>query len=439
MATRGTSKVEVEITAVDDASPKIDKLQNKIDGLEADEARIKVSADITKLDAQLTKALADLHNLTGDEYTVQARLVGTLEDDLIAANKLLEQLDGQTGTVKLEADTSELDAGLQHAADGTDKLSRSASGANNALANMVGNTTQDLGELGGVVGSVGVGIGQMAEYAADAALDGERLGAALGSMAKVAGPIALLSVAVLGVKSAVAGLTEANKLGTESQERWNTAIKDGGDAAQNWIEQMRQTREIVVDMTDLDGHLQDVSRTVKGFSWGRFFNPLEGGRKQVEDITELFEKAGISIDQLGRAITGNEDDQARFRRGVEQSTLSADDQTLVLSLLTQETERYTKAQEAAARFSDVFDPQPATLTAEAIAKMNTQMDRYVEGLTHAGEEVEHQQQLVEAADAHADAIARVNVEAERVDRARIAAHERSEVEKLRDTYQSTLR
>lgn len=100
-----TSKVEVEIVATDDASPKIDRLETKIDGLESDEARVKISADTTRLEQQLAKAKAKLDTLDGDEATVQARLVGSLEKDLADAKRLFDQLDGKTGTVKFRADT----------------------------------------------------------------------------------------------------------------------------------------------------------------------------------------------------------------------------------------------------------------------------------------------------------------------------------------------
>src|SRR5262245_27465976 len=124
-----TTKVEVEIIADDEASPKIDRLQKKIDGLESDEARIVVTSNIDRLDKQLTDALAKLHNLDGDEATVQARLVGNLEDDLIAAKKLFDQLDGKTGTVTLNADTTDAEDSLHRTTLGLDDTQRSANGA----------------------------------------------------------------------------------------------------------------------------------------------------------------------------------------------------------------------------------------------------------------------------------------------------------------------
>jgi hypothetical protein len=107
MATKRTNKVEVEITAVDEASPKIERLEKKIDGLESDEARIIVTANTERLERQLNDAKAKLDGLDGDEASVQARLIGTLEQDLEDAGRLLAQLDGKTGTVRIEANATD--------------------------------------------------------------------------------------------------------------------------------------------------------------------------------------------------------------------------------------------------------------------------------------------------------------------------------------------
>jgi hypothetical protein len=102
MAAR-TNKVEVEITASDEATPKIERLERKIDGLEADEARVTVTANTDRLEQQLADAKTRLEGLDGDEASVTARLVGNLEDELEQARRLLAQLDGQTGTVRITA------------------------------------------------------------------------------------------------------------------------------------------------------------------------------------------------------------------------------------------------------------------------------------------------------------------------------------------------
>jgi hypothetical protein len=107
MATNRTNKVEVQITANDEASKTIDRLERKIDGLESDEARIIVKADTERLERQLDNARTKLEGLDGDEASVQARLIGSLEADLEHAQQLYNQLDGKTGTVRLEANAAD--------------------------------------------------------------------------------------------------------------------------------------------------------------------------------------------------------------------------------------------------------------------------------------------------------------------------------------------
>ena len=192
-------EIAIKIGATDEASPKIDKIAKKIDGMEADEARITVTAQTDKLEAQLDRAKKKLEGLEGDQATVQARLVGTLEEDLEQANKLLADLDGTTGTVKIDS---------VGAKQGIDDLGKSADSSKSVLANMVGNATQDLGALGGVAGSAGVAIGQMGEYMADARAEGEGFKSIFKNFANVGAPIAAVSIALAGIQKVFASIAE---------------------------------------------------------------------------------------------------------------------------------------------------------------------------------------------------------------------------------------
>jgi hypothetical protein len=141
MAAKRTNKVEVEIVAIDEASPKIDRLEQKIDGLESDEARIIVSANTERLEKQLDTARQKLEGLDGDEATVQARLIGNLEADLEQAQTLLSRLDGQTGTVRISA----LDTATKDLEQVEDKLRR------------LDGKVADVGVHGEKAGGLGVG------------------------------------------------------------------------------------------------------------------------------------------------------------------------------------------------------------------------------------------------------------------------------------------
>ena len=173
---------------------------------------------------------------------------------------------------------------LSTAKKGTDDLTDSARGANSAMANMVGNATQDLGALGGVAGSAGVAIGQMAEYAADATFAGEGLGSALGSMAKVAGPIAVLS----------GGLAIATKLFGDFQKRQQ-------EVAENTRETAEAMAEITGAATELEGALESIGATAEDF--GDLLLASLGPEKLGDAVTAAHQ-LGIDFTELGDIIAG---------------------------------------------------------------------------------------------------------------------------------------
>ena len=250
MATTRTNKVEVEIVASDEATPTIAKLEKRIDGLESDEARIIVTANTDRLTKQLDAAKRKMEGLEGDDLTVQARLVGALEEDLEEATKLFEKLDGQTGTVRLDASGNAADEVARF-----DKNVKSAGSSSSVLANTVGNTTQDIGQMGGIAGTAGVAIGQMGEYMADAAAGGEGLGSIMRNFGKVAVPIAAVTAAMWAFNKGaeqskkrtedltdaiddLTSATDANVLATWSQMFMRTAL-DG----KNLHDQLRDLAE----------------------------------------------------------------------------------------------------------------------------------------------------------------------------------------------------
>ena len=95
--------------------------------------------------------------------------------------------------------------------DGLKKVAHEGDNSRSVLANMVGNSVQDLGELGGVAGSAGVAIGQLAEYAADGNIS-------LGGLAKVAGPMAAIGLAVAGISKVMEALGKRSKEVKEQTE-----------------------------------------------------------------------------------------------------------------------------------------------------------------------------------------------------------------------------
>lgn len=300
-------EIAIKLTADDEASPAIAKLAKKIDGLESDEARIIVTADTKKLEAQLDRARLKLQMLDGDEATVQSRLVGTLEEDLEQAKKLLDQLEGQTATVKIDS---------QGARQGIDDLGKSADSSKSVMANMIGNTTQDLGALGGVAGSTGVAIGQMGEYMADAAGSGEKFGSILKSFAGVAAPILAIGAGLKEFAQHAANVAKIKAFRANEVEAYAEALKE----ADTTIGAIRQKLESGKGMV------------------ANFFG-------KDEDLTGAFTALGLSIDNTSTLIEGGVPKIDAWAASMAASGADADALAIITGVLKTNVEDLDKAQQ----------------------------------------------------------------------------------------------
>lgn len=269
-------------------------------------------------------------------------------DDVAAAIRKIDEVAPDHFTGKVRESRGEVD-----------ELSHSARGANSALANMVGNTTQDLGALGGVVGSLGVGIGQMGEYAADAALDGEALGSALRSMAAVAGPIAALSVATLAVQSVLSAMSSgkaAEKAFNDEQVKQFTDAVESADGVMNTYQQsLAKTGEVLVETGQKAGPawtqiVPGVDKLTDALGLlGKFGTT-------VENILPTLTKAGITSQQWTNIVTSPQPVAAmdRLRAAVAELNLSDSERNDILIGARAAQENYAIATDNAAKANQFF-------------------------------------------------------------------------------------
>ena len=255
------------------------------------EKGLEVSPDSGKVDkfiSNLKKAGVEAKNVAKAVESVK-KFAPTVDDSEIAnlvlslrkAGAGFDEIEGKAkelGDTLKELDAPEiknLDASLKTAKTGTDDLTDSARGANSAMANMVGNAAQDLGALSGVAGSAGVAIGQMAEYAADARLAGEGLGSALGSMAKVAVPIAGIAIATQLVGKAMQAANEQSKIQAELVD----------NATKAWAEYLGLTDELQASLDEVGESTSFVSEAMTQLGLS-LFKGLQEGENATEDLAE---------------------------------------------------------------------------------------------------------------------------------------------------------
>lgn len=314
------NELRTRLTVDDQASNVIRKVGDEAKQLE-EPVEITVEARIDKAlgalddvatDARKAKEAAEaLGRALGPELAAKANLDGIVADferanlslDEITANA--DQLGGKLREIAGPdgAGLDQIGTRARAAAADTDKLSDSARGANSALANMVGNSAQELGELGGIAGSAGVAVGQMAEYFSDATLAGEGLGSALKSMVAVVGPIALLAAAVQTVSGALAIQERRAEEAAARTEAVGDAMRSAADDTVGLADKLRETADAMkrFEATDIIGN--DVINRMNDLAASL---PIIGGLAQDlrVDLAAALTKAGSSMYEFSRAIDG---------------------------------------------------------------------------------------------------------------------------------------
>jgi tetratricopeptide (TPR) repeat protein len=197
-------------------STSLDKVESDAKGLAQAVDAIKAHLTVDVDDAKVAGFASDLKNRMGVAF-----------DDVTADAK--QFADVLERGVNMDRTTSE----LRNVGDELDTVRNNSDQSRSVLANMAGNTAQDLGELGGVVGGLGVGLGQLAEYATEGNIGLKDLG-------KVAGPLAALSAAsfvIQGISSGLADLKKRQEAYTQQQEDFNDALRETG-SVQETVNQM---------------------------------------------------------------------------------------------------------------------------------------------------------------------------------------------------------
>jgi hypothetical protein len=301
----------------------------------ADKAAEAIVQMATKMDTELRSAkeasdalaLALGPELTGkmdvDQVVVDLSKMGLTFDEIRGdADKFataLREVD------KIRVD--QVNSGLDGMKGKLDNAEGAASGAKSALANMIGNSAQDIS---GLSSSLGVAIGQMAEYSADALLAGANSKQAFKDMALVAGPIAglaLLSAGVEAVKGSIDAWNKSQQAFVQQQLDFNDAVRQSGsqlDAVNTLIEdnvllqpapEMNTLQSMLNDLPVLGGMLDDTADSVDtvatslataGISQREWFEAMRvdipGGAQRYVDLQaklqDLADTGAITEDQF---------------------------------------------------------------------------------------------------------------------------------------------
>lgn len=270
-------KIDVD---TDEAQHSIDDLLQDVEKLSSEDATIELKLAQQDLGRQLEAIRSDVEKLDASDATIDLKME--------QGDALIADIDKIESKLK-EINATEVRVDVESTTANVGKLGESADGAKSALANMVGNAAQDLGALGGVAGSAGVAVGQLAEYFADARLDADNAGKSFGSLAKSFAPVL---GPIVGIGAAVA---VGSKLWGNYQ------------AAQ--AEVQRQTDDVAKALIELDGIVEQVNEDIAaqaevGDFGDKLLSSLTLTDEKIVDILGSATQLGIAFTDVGDIIAG---------------------------------------------------------------------------------------------------------------------------------------
>lgn len=358
----------VDLVANNEISDEAERAAQALDDIPEDvETRFEVSGidkalagldELSQESASAAIAAEELGRALGPELAARAdtsALVSELQKLGVTADEVTVNADELAAKLR-EIDSPDLGGGIGQAL-GTargeaEKLSDAARGANSALANMVGNTAQDLGALTGVAGSAGVAIGQMAEYFSDATLGGQKLGAALVDMAKVVGPIAALGLATQVLNGYMETQARRAEAAAERTETLGAAMEGAADDAVGLSDALKNNLDALRDFeaTTLLGPtnwMNDIAKAIPLVN--RFAQDVE------VNLVDALAKADSNMFEFSQAIEGSTDEAQAFLdmlyAQMQAGKITGDEYRAFTQAITQ----YREAQRAAAQEQKAFN------------------------------------------------------------------------------------
>jgi hypothetical protein len=322
---------EVKVTADDEASKVLDQVEKKAKSLTTGDFDVTVQgkvdsvlADLEKVGAEAkeTAVAADaLGRALGPELAAQAdttRIVADLQKLGLTADEIAANADQLGAKLKELADIDvggKLGGSLGTARGKMDEMGQSASSSKSVLANMVGNSAQDLGALAGVAGSAGVAFGQMGEYIADAKASGEGFGSILKSFGGVAAPLVGIAIATQLISEHMQNIAEAKAFNAKRVTDYASKLDDAKVSAEELLDVLNDDKSTGI-FARVDGETKDLDKSVRA-TLGTFqaFQDVLADPGGVDDYADSILEAGKNAHLTRIEMTGLEQAVAAARDG----------------------------------------------------------------------------------------------------------------------------
>jgi hypothetical protein len=350
------AELRARITAKDDASKVIDKVADAAQDLEKKPVEVEIDADVqgalsaldqVAAEAKQTAEAADaLGRALGPDLAAKAdttAIVGDLKNMGLSLDQIKGNADQLGAKMRELSDVDvggKLGSSLGTTRGKLDELRDSGDQTGSVLANMAGNSTQDMAQLAGVTGTAGMAMGQLAEYATEGNIS-------MSSLAKTAGPMLLLALATQAVSSELNKFRKIDAFNTERVDAYFDAIKEGGTAFEALANELEDTGEIGVKINDLFGKEGLFGQEMFG-GWSGELDAAAGMHAfgmEIKDFLDLAKKGPATIKAWG---------DAQVKGGADTKETA-----LMVAMLTQEHGNLSKAEERAKTTAELLGDERA--------------------------------------------------------------------------------
>jgi len=312
------------------------------DSMRKDMAAIAETADVVRdsLGPEMTQAIEASGRTVEDQVQEWRKLGLTLDDitrdsDQLAAG--LKQLD----------DSARMSAGS--VGDGFKKVSAEVDNSENVMANFAGNAAQELPGVAGAFGPLNEAISQFVEAGAEGNVN-------LKNLAKMAGPMLAVAVAMELVAKYQREVAEVEAFNTAQVDGFTDSLKAGTDVAEDFRDTLLEAGKVEFNL-----------------------NRMFGG-----DALDDMARAGVTFDQFFAAVDGGEDGLQRLADALDAAGVAGEDQFNIMAAATTAQENLTQAHETYIRMQEVGLAPTGRMTGSIEANTDAltgQIDAALEAVT----------------------------------------------------------
>jgi len=160
-------------------------------------------------------------------------------------------------------------------------------------------------------------LGQLGEYAVDGQIK-------LKNLAKVAGPMAAVTVVALGISKVMGEIAESKAFHKKQVEDWTTALREGKEAAGAILTTLNETGKIefrfMGDTKDLVPILADA-----GLSADDFTTAVSGTKEELVEFLAKAKESGVGTDELSQIVFA----ATQYHHNLEAAVKTSGEQTKV--------------------------------------------------------------------------------------------------------------